>query len=221
MVQLDSPPDWPGGSDCDNVANQSGRAMIAGIAEGRSRHKLALEGWGSKMRWGAALLILSGSMTVLAALPTSATQADVTVCFTPAQKCEPEIVKAIDQAQATVRVQAYGFRSFPIIHALQRAAQRRVEVLVILDKTNDRKYSAATLLSAFNIPVWIDYRPAIAHNKVIIIDGHLVIGGSYNYTAGAASRNAENVTFIDSQAIAKRYLANWESRLKVSRAFRL
>ncbi|RVC47462.1 MAG: phospholipase D family protein [Mesorhizobium sp.] len=171
------------------------------------------------MRWGAILVVVGGYMAV-APMPAIATQADVTVCFTPAQKCEPEIVKAIDKAREAIRVQAYGFRSLPIIHALQRAAQRGVEVLVILDKTNDRKYSAATLLSAFNIPVWIDYQPAIAHNKVIIIDGHLVIGGSYNYTAGAASRNAENVTFIDSQAIAKRYLANWESRLRVSRAFR-
>ncbi|MEI9429200.1 phospholipase D family nuclease [Mesorhizobium sp. Cs1299R1N3] len=164
-------------------------------------------------------MLVVGGCLAAAIMPAIATEADVTVCFTPGQKCEPEIVKAIDTARATIRVQAYSFKSSPIIHALQRAARRGVEVLVILDKTNDREYSAATLLSAFNIPVWIDYQPAIAHNKVIIVDGHLVIGGSYNYTEGAASRNAENVTFIDSRAIADRYLANWESRLKVSRAF--
>lgn len=151
--------------------------------------------------------------------PAFATPADVSVCFTPAQQCEPSIVSAIDRARSAIRVQAYGFTSLPIIHALQRAAGRGVEVLVILDKSNDRKYSAATLLAAFDIPVWIDYLPAIAHNKVIIIDGHLVIGGSYNYTASAASRNAENVTFIDSRLIAEQYLANWDSRLKASKAF--
>ena len=116
-------------------------------------------------------------------------------------------------------MQAYGFTSFPIIHALQRAAGRGVEVLVILDKSNDRKFSAATLLAAFHIPVWIDDKPAIAHNKLIIIDNHLTVGGSYNYTAGAATRNAENVTFTDSKAIADQFLANWDSRLKVSRVF--
>jgi phosphatidylserine/phosphatidylglycerophosphate/cardiolipin synthase-like enzyme len=152
-------------------------------------------------------------------LTALASQADVTVCFTPAQQCEPEIVKAIDGAQSAIRVQAYGFTSLPIVHALQRAARRGVEVLVILDKSNDRKYSAATLLAAFDIPVWIDFQPAIAHNKVIVIDRHLVIGGSYNYTAAAASRNAENVTFIDSRAVAEQYLANWDSRLKASKAF--
>lgn len=156
---------------------------------------------------------------LLLATPVFATEADVTVCFTPATACEPEIVQAIDAAKETIRVQAYGFTSFPIIHALQRAARRGVEVLVILDKSNDKKFSSATLLAAFHIPVWIDEKPAIAHNKLIIIDGHLTIGGSYNYTAGAATRNAENVTFTDSKAIADQFLANWDSRLKVSRSF--
>jgi phosphatidylserine/phosphatidylglycerophosphate/cardiolipin synthase-like enzyme len=59
------------------------------------------------------------------------------------------------------------------------------------------------LLEATGIPVWIDYEPAIAHNKVIIIDGRLVIGGSYNYTAAAQKRNAENVTFMESEELAQ------------------
>ena len=43
------------------------------------------------------------------------------------------------------------------------------------------------------MPSWIDSLPRIAHNKAIVVDGHLVIGGSYNYTASAEHRNAENV----------------------------
>ena len=106
-----------------------------------------------------------------------------------------------------------------MIHALQRAAGRGVEVLAILDKVNERKYSGATLLEAAGIPVWIDFEPAIAHNKIIVIDGHLTIGGSCNYTMAAQRRNAENVTFTESRELAREYLTNWYSRLKVSRAF--
>ncbi|MDL2409957.1 phospholipase D family protein [Rhizobium calliandrae] len=145
--------------------------------------------------------------------------AKISVCFTPAEQCETRIVNAIDQAKSSIRVQAYGFTSLPIIHALQRAAGRGVEVLAILDKTNERKYSGATLLEAAGIPVWIDFEPAIAHNKVIVIDERFVIGGSYNYTAAAQKRNAENVTFTQSGEIAHQFLANWDSRLNVSRAF--
>lgn len=146
-------------------------------------------------------------------------EAKVSICFTPAEQCEGKIIEAIDRARLSIRVQAYGFTSLPIIHALQRAAGRGVEVLAILDKTNERKYSGATLLEAAGVPVWIDFEPAIAHNKVIVIDGRLTIGGSYNYTAAAQRRNAENVTFTDSVDIARQFLSNWDSRLKVSRAF--
>jgi phosphatidylserine/phosphatidylglycerophosphate/cardiolipin synthase-like enzyme len=146
-------------------------------------------------------------------------EAKISVCFTPGEQCEAKIVEAIDHAQSSIRVQAYGFTSLPIIHALQRAAGRGVEVLAILDKTNERKYSGATLLEAAGVPVWIDFEPAIAHNKIIVIDGHLTIGGSYNYTAAAQKRNAENVTFTESRELAHEYLANWDNRLKVSRVF--
>ena len=148
-----------------------------------------------------------------------AVTARVAVCFTPAEQCEGRIVDATDRARSSIRVQAYGFTSLPIIHALQRAAGRGVEVLAILDKTNERKYSGATLLEAAGIPVWIDFEPAIAHNKVIVIDENVVIGGSYNYTAAAQKRNAENVTFTDSREIAREFLVNWDKRLKASRVF--
>ena len=74
----------------------------------------------------------------------------------------------------------------------------------VLDKSDERdhgrKVTGARFLVEANIPTWIDDSVAIAHSKVIIIDGHLVIGGSYNYTASAEHRNAENVTFIDAPA---------------------
>jgi hypothetical protein len=46
---------------------------------------------------------------------------------------------------------------------------------------------------AAGIPAWIDDKPAIAHNK-IIIDDHLTVNGSFNYPAAAEKRTAENVT---------------------------
>ena len=82
-----------------------------------------------------------------------------------------------------------------------------------------RLQSRLRLLEAAGVPVWIDFEPAIAHNKIIVIDGRLTIGGSYNYTAAAQKRNAENVTFTESRELAHEYLGNWDSRLKVSRAF--
>ncbi|OCJ12789.1 hypothetical protein A6U86_05445 [Rhizobium sp. AC27/96] len=168
------------------------------------------------MRFTAAIAL---SLISLPAVAAPVAFAKISVCFTPGEQCEDRIVEAIDGAKTSIRVQAYGFTSLPIIHALQRAAERGVEVLAILDKVNERKYSGATLLEAAGIPVWIDYEPTIAHNKIMIIDERLVVGGSFNYTASAQKRNAENVTFAESRDLAKEFSENWDRRLKVSRVF--
>jgi len=143
----------------------------------------------------------------------------VTTCFTPAQACADLIVSILDRAQSQIRIQAYGFTSSPILDALVSAKQRGVDVIVILDKSDERASSGsgAEFAARAGIPVFIDYRPGIAHNKVMIVDKHLVVTGSYNFTAAAEHRNTENVTIINSLEVASRFLSNWESRRAVSR----
>lgn len=97
-------------------------------------------------------------------------------------------------------------------------------MVVILDKSDDRASSGrgptgAEVVARAGIPVFIDYRPAIAHNKVIVIDKHIVVTGSYNFTAAAEHRNTENVTVIDLAEVANRFLSKWDSRRAVSRTF--
>jgi phosphatidylserine/phosphatidylglycerophosphate/cardiolipin synthase-like enzyme len=137
----------------------------------------------------------------------------VSVCFVPGEGCAPRIAAAIDVARSEVRVQAYGFDAPLIVDALAAARGRGVDVAVILDKSDAKRLCEhdAGLLAA-GVPIWIDRLPGIAHNKVIVIDRHLVIGGSYNYTRSAERRNAENVTFIESEAVASRFLGNWAAR---------
>jgi phosphatidylserine/phosphatidylglycerophosphate/cardiolipin synthase-like enzyme len=43
-----------------------------------------------------------------------------------------------------------------------------------------------------------------------------VIGGSANFTRSADERNAENVTFIASAAIAGQFVEHWQGRRSVS-----
>jgi phospholipase D len=154
--------------------------------------------------------------------------AEVSVCFVPEQECDTKVTQAIAGAIHFIRVQAYGFTSQAILRALADAKERGVDVQAILDKSDDRAeregarkhLGGARFTAEANIPTWIDDSVAIAHNKVIIVDGHLVIGGSYNYTASAERRNAENVTFIDASVVADFYLVNWEARRAVSRPSR-
>ena len=86
-----------------------------------------------------------------------------------------------------------------------------VKVEVILDKSQRTdQYSSATFLYNSGIPTKIDAQHAIAHNKVMIIDGETVITGSFNFTKAAEENNAENLLIIHDKKLAKRYIKNWQ-----------
>jgi phosphatidylserine/phosphatidylglycerophosphate/cardiolipin synthase-like enzyme len=167
------------------------------------------------------VLFLSLSSCITAANAESYFSADTSyeVCFTPGQDCTSLIVKSINQAKQTIHVQAYSFTSAVIAQALVDAKRRGIDVEVILDKSQSKenKYTSATFFLNNNIPTWIDYRPAIAHNKVMIIDKKEVITGSFNFTKAAQHKNAENLLIINNIDLAKKYFDNWENRLIQSR----
>lgn len=158
----------------------------------------------------------------IGAVASSPDVGNVSVCFTPADhqettSCTDRIVDRINSAHNTILVQAYSFTSEPIISALVAAEHRGVVVQVILDKSNfGKSRSGLADLKAANIPVFDDSKPAIAHNKVIIIDNQEVLTGSFNFTNAAEKSNAENSIDIHDADIAQLYTNNWISRKNLS-----
>jgi phosphatidylserine/phosphatidylglycerophosphate/cardiolipin synthase-like enzyme len=109
-------------------------------------------------------------------------------------------------------VQAYSFISVPIAKALLDTHKRGVQVPVILDKSRrTEKYSSADFLGNQGVPRMIDANHAIAHNKIMVIDGETIITGSLNFTKAAQEKNAENLLVIRDPALAAHYTQNWEA----------
>jgi phosphatidylserine/phosphatidylglycerophosphate/cardiolipin synthase-like enzyme len=173
------------------------------------------------MRFVVFLAILLLAPAIL----SDAQQAAWQVCFTPGQDCTGMVVQEIAAAQQRILVQAYSFTSVPILAALKAAHAQGVDVEVIVDKTSTRqsksgsRYSAATYLTNAGIPVWVDTRVAIAHNKVMVIDDAKVITGSFNFTMAAQNHNAENLLVIDDPTLARQYETNWKERQAVSQPY--
>jgi len=143
---------------------------------------------------------------------------DIAVCFTPGQNCTQQIVDVIDQTQKSLLIQAYQFTSAPIARAVVLAKQRGVDVKVILDKTqySHGKYCSAVFFEHEGIPVWIDYKPNIAHNKIMILDDTKIVTGSFNFSKNAQERNAENLLIITDPQLASKYTQNFNQRLLFS-----
>ena len=91
---------------------------------------------------------------------------------------------------------------------------------VIFDKNKaTEEYSLADTLREAGVPVSLDAIHAIAHNKVIILDGEVVITGSFNFTKQAEHSNAENLLMIRDRTIADRYKANWQEHAAHSEVY--
>lgn len=159
-------------------------------------------------------LILALWMTVAVAAD------DLQVYFSPNGGCTKAVVENLNRAKNTVFVQAYSFTSAPIAKALVDAHRRGVKVEVLLDKSQrTENYSEADFLQHAAIPTHIDAEHAIAHNKIMIIDGQTVLTGSFNFTKAAEENNAENLLVISDSVLAQKYLANWNAHLKHSKAY--
>ncbi len=143
------------------------------------------------------------------------------VYFSPDGGGTDAIVRELSRAKTSIRVQAYTFTSRAIAKALVEAKRRGVDVCVILDKSQrGERYTSADFIAHGGIPVLIDANHAIAHDKVMVIDGETVITGSFNFTNAAESRNAENLLIIRGEKeLVQRYAANWERHRRHSEAY--
>ncbi|EMJ5884552.1 phospholipase D family protein [Enterobacter cloacae] len=119
----------------------------------------------------------------------------IDVGFSPAisHSASEIVLSGIKSARNSIDVAAYSFTSQPVATALIAAKRRGVAVRVVADqKANNDRYTAVSFLTNQGVSVRLNSQYAIMHNKFMIIDGDTVQTGSFNYTASAVSRNAEN-----------------------------
>ncbi len=144
-------------------------------------------------------------------------QGRVELAFSPWNDPEQALLKAIDDAREQILVQAYLFTSKPLARGLIAAHRRGVRVEVLLDAESNRPNSLSVMPEVLNagIPVAVETRYNIAHNKLMIIDPAsrhgAVATGSYNFTRSARVANAENMLILrDNPALAQAYARNWQ-----------
>lgn len=146
----------------------------------------------------------------------------ISVYFSPSGGCTAAAVSVIAHAQVSIDLQAYSFTSQPIAQALVGAAKRGVKVRAIIDdKAASDHGSQASRLAYQGIPTYVDAQHAIAHNKIMIIDGQTILTGSFNFTRAAEEHNAENLLLIEQKpALCQAYARNFETHLAHSSPYK-
>ncbi len=186
--------------------------------------------------WGAACLALclvgceiqssdTGTSAVPAASAGAVSQStqggEIRCYFSPRGGCTDAVVQEINHARQSISVQAYSFTSASIANALKLAHQRGVKVIVVLDKSQrTEQYSSADFVAHAGIETHIDAAHAIAHNKIMLIDGTTLISGSFNFTKAAENNNAENLLIIHAMPdLYAAYEQNFQHHLEHSQPY--
>ena len=195
----------------------------------RNREERGLPG--TLKRNTPALVAFAAAFVFGAVAPaTRSFAAQIEVCFSPPLPggCDPAraIEETIRAARKSILIQAYEITPGPLVTSLIEAHRRGVDVRAIVDyrQLTDRRNHddafAVEHLGDAGIPVLVDRPPGLMHDKVMIIDGEVVVTGSFNYTYSAEHRNVENLLVIHDPALAAQYTQHWRSRASASRPLR-
>lgn len=152
--------------------------------------------WSSSERQESEYEIESAALPV----PAIPEKSWMRVYFTPGTDCEENIIRQINDADRAIDVAVYSITNDKIVESLIAAHRRGVNIRIISDKLQSAgRGSLIGRLTDDGIPVLLNKKHKIMHNKFAIFDNRDIETGSYNWTNSATQSNAENCMFFPEQ----------------------
>jgi len=118
--------------------------------------------------------------------------------FTPGKECLRRVTGLLAGARQTADLCVFTIKDDRIARAIEKAHERGVSIRIVSDdeKVGDAGTDIPRLRRA-GIPVALDDSPSHMHHKFAVIDGSLLMTGSFNWTRSAAEENQENLVITD------------------------
>ena len=148
--------------------------------------------------------------------PPASAPARIEAYFTPGTECEDRIIAELGRA-TTIDIAVYSITNPKIANAIIAAHQRGARVRIITDRTMaGHKSSMIDELVTAGIPVRVNRRHKIEHNKFAVFDNRRMVTSSYNWTTAATKYNSENCIFLTQpvQEYTKRFEVLWNAYKK-------
>jgi len=131
----------------------------------------------------------------------------VAVSFSRTEDTSQLLQYWIGRANETIRLMVMLITQDELADTLIAANSRGIDIDVIID--DEWLFSSGSdyqqILDA-GVDIRGDDRGALMHHKVMIIDGYVVMTGSYNWSTSAEDRNDENIIILKSETLAQSYL---------------
>jgi len=136
----------------------------------------------------------------------------VEIYFSPDDHVQSAILPLLQNAQSSIYFMAYSFTADPLGEAIRQRAAAGVKVSGVMeaDQVASNIGTEYDPFRAAGLDVHLDGNSGQMHHKVMIIDGEIVVVGSYNFTASAETTNDENVLIIYDSEIAAQFLHEFQ-----------
>ena len=136
--------------------------------------------------------------------------AHIAVYFAPEDGVAQYVLNILDQAKTSIRFMAFSFTANDIAQAMINKHKAGLAVSGVFESQNANGSGAEFgPLRSSGVDVIEDGNCYILHHKTIIIDDHIVITGSYNFTSSAEQSNDENLVIIDDSTVASAYIEEY------------
>ena len=132
------------------------------------------------------------------------------------------IVATVKLAKKSVHFMAFSFTHKGIGQAMLAKARDGIEVGGVFEKTQTATGTSSQYFAfqEAGLPVFLDGNPRNMHHKVIVIDGEIVIAGSFNFSESADRSNDENLVIIYNRKIAELFEEEYQKVLATAKQAR-
>jgi phosphatidylserine/phosphatidylglycerophosphate/cardiolipin synthase-like enzyme len=144
---------------------------------------------------------------------------ETSVLFAPEDDLEAHVLAQLETAQSSIKLAFFNIRLDDVKNLLAQKMNAGVDVKVILDKKQqDKSYNTmGDDLAGLGVDVTLventNATNATMHNKFAVIDGHVVMAGSANYSYTALNVSDEDLITFDDAGLAARYTAEFAELL--------
>jgi len=155
-------------------------------------------------------------MKLLTHVTEPATSGASRACFSPGDGCLSTILGELGRARKTADICVFTITDDRIAQAIVAAHQRGVAVRIITD--NDKQYDGGSdidRLRRAGVALKVDESEHHMHHKFAVLDGAVLLNGSYNWTRSAGAFNEENLVVTSESKLvasfAHHFAEMWEA----------
>ena len=143
----------------------------------------------------------------------------VEVLFSPDDIVAARLSQLIAEAKESISFLAYSFASSDLGTNIRARAKDGVAINGVLEfdlvdpdqaNPNPNLVEELNFFRQAGLNVLLDRNPELLNHKIMVIDGQIVVVGSYDFTNRAENDNDENVLIIHSEVVAQKFLEEFQ-----------